>query len=343
MRLVAYSEVLAGVSDAMGWNRDADGLPALDAEEWQGAKRAISKALATVWDAAFWPDLCRIELRRFHPSYDDGEPVAAGDFRFYPPTGQYYQALRDSVGGNAPATEITPGVWETNLDYWADAARSIDANAYDATFAYQQGDRAYYAPTGLFYQVHTADVAGTDPTDTTVWGPISNLDPRVPWTQAGLLPMGRIRGVYRDNPATYRGARRVPYTETVNGVQIRHASIQEVWIHFQLRPPKFTGTHYSDTATYTPSDTEGAGVATLEVSMASQMGIPGRTALRAVASHKNRQIQYLLYLVTEDDGQGGEWEFRSASTDADDGATVLKPDNIDAADPGRWHLLVNPS
>lgn len=343
MRLVPYSEVLAGVVDAMGWGLDADGNPNLHGEDWHAAKRAISKALAIAWDDTFWTDLCRIELRRFHPVYDSGEPVAAGTFRFFPPTGLYYQALQDSTGGQDPATETSPGEWETNLTYWAEAAREVAGDNYDASRVYDQGDVCYDPVTGGFYQVHTVGPAGSDPSDTDVWGQVTALDPRVPWTQAGLLPMGRIRGVYRQNPATYRGAADVPYLETVNGLQIRDPLLNEVWVRYQIRAPKFQGAIYDPNQAYSPTDTEGAGTSSYITVMARQIGIPGRDVLRAQPSHRNREVAYLLYLVTADDGQGGEYEYRASSTDADDGLTVLKPDNVAADQPGRWHLLSNPS
>ena len=255
MRLIAYSEVLAGVCDAMGWARQSDGTPNLDAEEWHGAKRAISRALAKIYDDDFWPELCRIERRRFHPVYDDSEIVTAGTVRFFPPTGLYYQALRDNAVNNAPATKTSSGNWDTNLAYWAESLRAIPAQTFDSTKTYAVGDTVIYVPNGLTYQVHTAAVAGTVPTDTTVWGQITALDPRVPWEQTDLLPMGRIRAVYLDNPATYRGARRVLYTETVNGVQIRDPLVNEVWVHYQLRAPKFQGGTFDASTTYIPEGT----------------------------------------------------------------------------------------
>lgn len=73
------------------------------------------------------------------------------------------------------------------------------------------------------------------------------------------------------------------------------------------------------------------------------VGIAGRAALRALTTHTDRQVEYLLYLVSADDGQGGEFEFRALSTAEDDGTSVFKPNDIADGAPGRWHALNNAS
>lgn len=335
MRLVAYSEILEHVADAMGWDRDSDGLLLADSNEWRSAKRAISRAMTEVWTHAMWPDLLRIEKRRYQPEYDAAEAVTAGEFRFYPPTGLYYQALRASTG-QEPSVETSPGAWDTNLDYWSDAERSLSADNYDATVAYEQGDQVYDPVTYAFYQVHTAGAAGTAVTDTAVWGEITELDPYVPWVRTGETSIGQVVGVYAQNPDVYRHPTPVKWTESTNGIQIRDENLNEVWVKFRLRPPRFTGDVWDATVSYSIVDDEEAPIAPVPTLDSSDLGIPGRVALRARTQHVDMEVVYLLYLVTEDDEQGGNFEFRASDTTADDGVDFLRPDDVGINDPGRW-------
>lgn len=341
MRLVPYSEILAHVSDLMGWETGTNGQANLDTTQWHTAKRCISRALGVVWRDSFWPSLTRTELRRFQPEYDATEAVTAGLFRFFPPTGEYYQALR-AFTGQAPATEVTPGEWETNLAYWADAARSLTADNYDATKTYAQGDVVYDPTTYAYYQVHTAGPAGTAVTDTAVWGAVTELDPVVPWTADGLLPMESIAGVWDENPKASRWPTPVPWEESTNGVQIRDETLNEVWITYRLRCPRFVGDIWDATATYTAVSDEGSGPATVTpVSTARCMGIAGRTALRSRLSHVDMEVVDLLFLVVAGDSNGGKFYFDADDTTADDGVDTIKPDDIGVGDPGRWKRDLN--
>lgn len=49
--------------------------------------------------------------------------------------------------------------------------------------------------------------------------------------------------------------------------------------------------------------------------------------------------------VTQDayvtgDGNGGVWRWDAVSTLADDGATVIKPNDVDVSAPGRWRKII---
>lgn len=255
MRVVPYSEVLRGVCDLMGFPVTDEGAPNLQGQDWHAAKRAISKALEEAYRAAFFTDTCRTELRQFAPEYDDTETIAAAQFRFFPPTGLYYQSLRETTG-NAPAIETEPGIWETDLGYWAEAKREVGADNYDPTENYAEGDQVYDPDTNNVYQMHTDAVAGTDPTDDTKWGIITALNPCVPWTMPGKASMGRIAGVWERDPRKYRGALRVTWEESENGVQIKNPELNQVWIKFQLRAEKLQGGIYSLSASYAPRDDE---------------------------------------------------------------------------------------
>lgn len=51
-------------------------------------------------------------------------------------------------------------------------------------------------------------------------------------------------------------------------------------------------------------------------------------------------IVFILGADTRSDGGEGVFYFNSTSTDADDGGTVLRPDNIAVGDPGRLIRMV---
>lgn len=334
MRLVTYKEILRGVTDAMGWDRTTAGDPNLDSEEWHSAKRAISKSVSEIWNRMVTKDITRTEHRFYKPVYTSASIFAAGDFVYFAPAGEYYQALRD-VTGVAPAT-LSDDTWSTNLNYWSLAEREVSGDTFDATETYEQGDVVYYAEDNQFYQLHTAATAGTLPTDTAYWGVITAFDAYVPWVQDGLLPMGKILGVWKEDPRKFKGARPVTWEESVHGVQIKDFSLNSVWVQYVLRPPRFTGDVFDAAEAYTPASEEGTSVVNFTSSMSAIYGIAGRTALAALASHANRQVVYLLYLITDGDARGGEFEYQSSNTTPHDGVDVIRPDNVDEADPGRW-------
>lgn len=248
MQPVPYSELLKGVFDAMGWETDGNGNPLASTEEWHKAKRALARAMERVWNYAFWPELRRTELRRFHPDWSQAEAVTAGTFRFYPPTRRYYQALQDNTG-NAPAI-VFGGEFETNLEYWALASRAVCGDRWDSTDQYAQGDVVYYATTFGYFQAHTTPPIGTVPTDTDYWGAVSNLDPVIPYARAGLNPIGRVERVFDTNPNTYEDACELPFERSHLGLQIRDSVFNEVWVRFLKRPFKWTGDIYDATKTY---------------------------------------------------------------------------------------------
>ncbi len=65
-------------------------------------------------------------------------------------------------------------------------------------------------------------------------------------------------------------------------------------------------------------------------------GVAGVEALRAITSHIHTQLAYLLYIVSSGDGGQGQFYYDATSTDADDDSSVIKPNNVDSGDPGRW-------
>ncbi len=335
MKAIAYREILAMVADGLGWDPDN-----LDPFEFAQAKRAISAAIEQVYQYAFWPDLTRTEQRTFHPNYDDTEAVDAGAIRYYPPTDAYYTALRDTTG-NEPATK-TGDTWETNLAYWSKAQRTLSAADWDSDAEYAPGDVVYDPITYAFYQCHTATVPGDLPEDTDYWGEIDELDPVIPWTRAGLNPIGRVEGVYRQDPRIHRGAELIAWDETNTGIQVRETCENNPWVRYELRPPRFTGTTWSASAAYTPVSEEDFVTADTLDPVRGNFAIQGRAALRALVDHEENELRYLDYLAAAGDGLGGEFIFRGTETTADDGVDYLRPDNVSSGTPGRWVRTSNP-
>lgn len=59
-----------------------------------------------------------------------------------------------------------------------------------------------------------------------------------------------------------------------------------------------------------------------------------RTELRAIPSSPSNVFAFIEGLVTQDDGLGGIYTWVNSNTDADDGTTVIEPDDSTGA--GRW-------
>ncbi|TXH41416.1 MAG: hypothetical protein E6Q97_37605 [Desulfurellales bacterium] len=262
MKAIPYSEILKAVWFAMGYATDQDnpGQPNPDTDEWHASRIAINRALRLAWNETFWPDLTITEQRRFKPNWDQATAYAAGDVVFYPPTALYYQALRATTG-NAPAIVVSSG-FTTNTSYWADTARSFSADVWSSTKQYANGDVVYDADTFTYHQAFAVPPIGNDPSDTTYWGRVTPLDPVIPYTTAGLNPIGRVAVVYQDNPKAYRGAREIPFDESQNGIQIRSGTITEPWVKYLRRPLEFRGDVWDATVTYTPVSEEDAVIVT---------------------------------------------------------------------------------
>lgn len=335
MKAIAYRDLLALVCDGLGWDPNL-----LDASEFAQAKRAISAAIREVYDYCFWPDLTRTEQRTFWPNYDDTETFAAGEIVYYPPTDAYYIALR-STTGNEPATR-SGDTWSTNEAYWSLALRVLSADEHDTTEAYARGAKVYDPITFAFYQCHTAAAAGIAATNTSYWGAIEPLDPVIPWTRTGLNPIGRVEGVYREDPRIHRGAEGIAWDETHAGIQVREGEENNPWIRYQLRPARFTGTTYDPAAAYTAVSDEDSVTTEVIDPVTGRFAIQGRAALRALTAHEDDEMQYLAFLVTAGDGNGGTYIFDASSTEVDNGVDYLKPDNITHPNPGRWIRSNNP-
>ena len=243
MKAIPFSELLQEVCDLVGWDGSS-----LTAQEFAQARRAIGSALSNCWRYTFWPDTMRTERRTFHPEYDSTLEVEEGEFRYFPPTDAYYQALQTQTG-EAPAT-IVGGQWETNLEFWSLAVRALTASDWSATTTYRRGDKVYYATNFKFYQAYDDPPLATNPLNIAYWTEVNELDPVIPWTETGWNPIGLVEGVYASNPNSRRGALPLAWDETANGIQMREDEVNAPWVRYQLRPPILTGAIWSSTGTY---------------------------------------------------------------------------------------------
>ena len=249
MRVAPYSDLQASVARLLGLDPDN-----LDASEFAIIRDGVNRGLAAIARRVGAHGFQRCEERWFRDHYASGTAYVAGDEVFHPATQTYYQALRATTG-NAPATE-SGGVWTENSAYWAACAKAYAAANYSATTAYAVGDLAYYPETGRFYQCHTAST-GNLPSSTSYWGVLAAFDPYVPPIQTGFTTIGRVVGVFAENPRAFAGAPMLPWRRSEVGVQV-YTEQPSVWIEFQVRPHRFTGTAWSSTATYTAVDDEAA-------------------------------------------------------------------------------------
>lgn len=232
MNAIAYSEILKEVCDLVGW--DAEDL---DGQQFRQARRAVSSAIAKAWDYTFWPQLTVCEQRTFHPIYDATETLSVGDFRYFPPTDAYYQALV-AHSAHAPAT-LSGTTWETNLDYWSLASRSLSLDVWSSSETYSKGAQVYWTSDFACYQARANPPLGTPPSNAAYWAPITEMDPVIPYVADGVNPIGRVKGVYAMNPKVHRGADPEPWTPSENGLQIR-SELNRPWVWYQLRVPVLT-------------------------------------------------------------------------------------------------------
>jgi hypothetical protein len=243
MRTTTYAELERAIADQLGLNVDeSTGNPNLQADEFHVVKRAVSRALADIWDAAWWPELMRVDKRYFRDSYDSATAYAAGAEVFYVATGQYYVALR-STTGNAPAT-VSGSEYVANDAYWAESSRSYAAADYNAAVAYVAGDRVYYPPTGLCYQCHTAGT-GNLPTATGYWGQLVEFEPYVDLIQSGFTTIGRVKGVWKEDPRRFVGCQPVDFVRQNDRIQLPAQPQNWIWVEYQLRVPRLIGAAYS--------------------------------------------------------------------------------------------------
>lgn len=152
MRTVDYNQIVQPLAELYGSE-----YAELDAEMQLRFKNFISRRLREAWEDAHWPDLMRLEKRRYAPVYLDSVTYAAGSFVYYPPSKAYYQCLIAGQG-NAPADANN----EVQSAYWALAAKSWGGNDWVSGTSYVVGDVIYYRASNQWFQCIAA-TSSVDP------------------------------------------------------------------------------------------------------------------------------------------------------------------------------------
>lgn len=250
MRVAPYSDLQASVARLLGLDPDN-----LDASEFAIIRDGVNRGLAAIARRVGAHGFQRCEERWFRDHYVDGTAYVAGDEVFYPATQTYYQAVQAS-SGEPPALNTT-GTYAVNGEYWAGSERAYTAADWNDATGYDAGAQVYYPVTGRYYQAKASVSAGTVPTSTSFWHALVPFDPYVPPIQTGFTTIGRVVGVFAENPRAFAGAPMLPWRRSEVGVQV-YTEQPSVWIEFQVRPHRFNGTAWSSTATYTAVDDEAA-------------------------------------------------------------------------------------
>jgi len=327
MKAVAYSEILKGVWDEMGWetNPDAPGEPLPNSDQWHSAKRAISKALERVTNEAPWKDIDLTECRRFAPDYDPVVAYEQGEFVYFPPTDAYYQALVATTG-NQPASLGSGGVsFETDLAHWSDAASTLTPGWWKADEQYDVGDQVRDPDGGSFYQARVKPPVGTAVSNSSYWTEITEFDPFVPWEQAGKVPIGLVIQVYASDPRRYRGAPRLEWAETSDGIQIqidrKRGVVNQVWVKFLPRPARLTGDVWDAAAMYSEDSEVSTSSGDSMASSSTLFASPSALAAVTVSSSVN-------FIMLMQDGQtptpiAKVWFVREVTSSPADGVNVV--------------------
>lgn len=217
------------------------------------------------WIAWWWPETTLVELRRYRPIYNSGTAYPAPTATvaqevFFPPTGQYYQALRGATG-QAPAT-LTAGRYVTNDAYWAIVGGPYSVDDWLDAAAYVVGDIRRNPVNGRFYQCFIAHTSsGT--IDTAKFGILTQFDPFVSRTQDDETEIGEFLGMYLDDPRLHKRPRRVVYVTDGAGAHVVTAPREiwnrcngdftvpnEVFVKFRIPCPEFRGEVFDEAETY---------------------------------------------------------------------------------------------
>lgn len=247
MLTIAYSHLLREVCALAGLAYDD-----LGTTDWAMLRSLADRRLAMAWEMERWPDLMRVEKRFFRAAWLAGTTYAAGDERYYTPAGKYFQSLRSSNTGNAPATGSDYGT--ENSAYWAECRTSYSASPWVTGTDYAVGDQVLYGVTGEYYQCHTAHTSsGTLVPDATGgnerWGVLRRFDRYVAWEQSGLTALGRVFRVLSDNPRVTTRTQEYEFEESENGVQVV-SPVMSAWLEYRIRRPSLTGDRWDEDAAY---------------------------------------------------------------------------------------------
>lgn len=237
MRTVAASDVLGKIW-ALYRSQDIDQI---QVDDFRVLRRMLDMSLEEIWRNDWYPAVSANAKRRFAKLFSASDANLAGTYVFYPPTGQYYQAIRDA-GAQVPAT-LSGGNYATNLAYWAEAKQTFDGAAtYASTTSYVAGDQVQFADDGKFYQCHTA-CSGVDPDQTSNWGELIGFERKIEyapdWDSEFRCEL--IYEVTDHDAINGRSWERVPFVYGRDGVHVTDEHFSEVWVQYRVVRPNVSG------------------------------------------------------------------------------------------------------
>ena len=267
MRAIDYSDLLKSVFDDAGMEVDSDGNPNPDGPEWHQAKRAISRGLERLWSIAFWKDLLVTRKFQWRPAYSSTESTTVGDERWFAPARKYYLALSASLP--VPPAVYADGAWVDSGGVWTQCERVVtEGDPWDATVAYAVGDRVQGPIDGKTYQA-IADSTGQMPPNADYWSEVVPFVPYIARAQVGIVPIGRVEGVYQRDPRVFANPGRITFEDDSTLIHVNRSDLDEVWVRYLPVVPRLTGTFYDETASYTPASIEETLIPTEGLELAS--------------------------------------------------------------------------
>ena len=237
MQTVEYIEVQSRTANLAGLDSAN-----ISTEDFRSLRDGHDLRLRRAFLAFWWPFYRHVEQRWFRPFWDSSTTYAAGQERYHAGSDKYYVALKASTN-QAPADSA--GV--VNDAYWALCNQTPAAGEWDATKTYAVAEQAAYA--GTIYQLHTAAVAGTLPTDATKWGELPPFERTIDFEQTGETAIGRVREIWTGNPDATTRRQVLDWDTDSAGIIVRNGGTS-CWVEFQERAPRLFGEVHDDARSY---------------------------------------------------------------------------------------------
>jgi len=216
---------------------DRENIPSADFFQ---IRAAHDRRLQSAWEFDYWPDLTRTEKRYFRDVWVSGTSYAQSTATvpveiYFPQTKLYYQCVK-ATNSVAPANSSDV----TNTSNWAQSKQSYSLANFAAATTYSVGDQVFYPTTDRSYQLHTAAVAGTVPTDTTKWGVLTDFDQYIAYAQTGKTAIGSVLAVTSLNPKTTTRDEELDWFLSENGIQVTSPATF-AYVEFKIQTIRLTG------------------------------------------------------------------------------------------------------
>lgn len=199
----------------------------------------IAHSLRRFWEMFPWPDLISTTQYFFADTYSASTAYATGDVVYFTASQKYYQAVTATTG-NDPATAGSTQ-YITNTAYWAEAKpdySSVSGGDWSASTTYSVGDIRLYLPTQTYYQMHSACVSGTVPTNTAYWGALAPFIRQVDPSTASP-EIGTILAIWREDPRVSIAQLQVAIDRDTNGILVRE-ELPYIWVVNRQVPPSLS-------------------------------------------------------------------------------------------------------